>query len=973
MDCLKKIVCIVVSLCMATLACNPEDPVLEKRGRRMAAPRLAGARWAPYSSEPGDLVMTCTEKKAPDLLESAGGDCLNAAIRILERRGSPDLPAAYLLRAARSNNALDLPRALETADDELRKNPGSREARFNKALAQQKLGFFDEAMTSWNQAAANDDPEWAAEARARRKELSDRLAQNSRWHAELDAALQTRDRDAVTKLVMRSPYAATRYFEESDLKDRERLGLLAAVLAETGDRYAVDLLGAVARTNDLSARYNEATARFTAGKGSLELLDSMRVPPDYRDLATRVHMLRGNALEYRDRYLEARTSYETAMRLAGKDASAKAAVLLRRSNNSLALGDQEAALRDAVEALALLPEVPRPWDQSRVYDSAALAMESLREFPLALQYRNAAVAATNKPPVSSKYQSIALRQRADTLAAMGRPTEAIRDLNTAADLAESVANTNQRALLKMRIDEIAAQLLVGRSPRDAVAKLTDAIALAPAQDSSHRVILRYKRAIARRAADDPAAEEDLREAFRILQTEALGLLESRHRGQFEELWTKYFARFEAMQRDLIVSRIGVNDVNGAFVYAEQTRAFEPMHLLLQTGAAPPGFVRIQTVADLGPSKASLPADTVVLQYLVLADRTYVWVLTRDRLRLVPLPVAHYQIEEWANQTHDAIASGQWPLLHAAMRAAYGQLVREALSATAPRSRIVIVPDGPMHALPFAALNDAGGYLIERASIAIAGSTSLYLYALHRDRELAANAATSVLIVGEPGIDPRLGLSPLPFAEAEARELKSFLYKDAETLYGTQATTRQFLAAAKNATIIHFAGHGRANPARPWTSMLFLAPEGADRGELTAWKLLTEAPDLAKTRLIVLAACDTASGDSVGPEGVAPLVRPLIAARVPAVVGTLTDVSDATAKDLLVSFHCHYRHGDDVAVALQNAQRAMLRKTKSAGAWALFQVVGYAGSPYPRSAALEDNSELFPCQNLLYRSDGLHSQ
>jgi CHAT domain-containing protein len=271
------------------------------------------------------------------------------------------------------------------------------------------------------------------------------------------------------------------------------------------------------------------------------------------------------------------------------------------------------------------------------------------------------------------------------------------------------------------------------------------------------------------------------------------------------------------------------------------------------------------------------------------------------------------------------------------------------------------------------LNDQNGYLIERASIAVAGSTSLYLYALHRDRELASNAATSVLIVGEPGIDPRFGLSPLPFAEAEALELKSFLYKDAETLDGTQATTRRFLAAAKNATIIHFAGHGRANPATPWTSMLFLAPEGADRGELTAWKLLTEASDLAKTRLIVLAACDTASGDSVGPEGVAPLVRPLIAARVPAVVGTLADVSDATTKDLLVSFHCHYRHGDDVAVALQNAQRAMLRKTKSAGAWALFQVVGYADSPYPRPAALEDNSELFPCQDLLYRPDGLHSQ
>jgi CHAT domain-containing protein len=78
---------------------------------------------------------------------------------------------------------------------------------------------------------------------------------------------------------------------------------------------------------------------------------------------------------------------------------------------------------------------------------------------------------------------------------------------------------------------------------------------------------------------------------------------------------------------------------------------------------------------------------------------------------------------------------------------------------------------------------------------------------------------------------------------------------------------------------------------------------------------------------------------------------LIGAGVPAVVGTLWNVEDATAEDVLVSFHSHYREGSDAAVALQRAQVDLLRnKNNNAGlrsvlAWAPFQVIGHASSPF----------------------------
>jgi CHAT domain-containing protein len=300
--------------------------------------------------------------------------------------------------------------------------------------------------------------------------------------------------------------------------------------------------------------------------------------------------------------------------------------------------------------------------------------------------------------------------------------------------------------------------------------------------------------------------------------------------------------------------------------------------------------------------------------------------------------------------------------------AYEQLFRGPLNDPTARSktRIVIVPDGPMHGLPFAALRGArqDDYLLARGSIAVAGSTSLYLYALRRDEQFRASARPKVFVVGNPELD-------LQQARDEAVEL-GLLY-DSVPLLGRDATVQNFLASAKNSTIIHFAGHGIANPQNPSLSKLRLAPHGNDSGELTAEKLMTELSELERTRLVVLAACSSAGGVTVGPEGLAPLVRPLIAANVPAVVGTLWDVNDATTRKLLVSLHCHYRNGDDVAVALQHAQLE-LRKTEHATTWAAFQVVGYAGSPFAHHVTMENTQSEHICtQNSFHRPDGLHPQ
>ena len=1001
---MKKLTCILLFLCSAWMACNWEDPIRFDFGEKRLVPvRLSNAEWKPCCVRPPEIRASCLEpnsrKAALELLVVAGGECLDNTLRAIEKHSPEDLAAAHLIRAHRKKDPVDLLRALKTAKG------------FNRALAQELLGLKTEAIHSWDQ-VVSEGSEWSDEALRRRNRLMN-LREPADQTEELERALQRRDRDTITRIAQAFPYDVAVFFlEQSDLLDRQGALLLSDVLAEGGEPYPKAIVTAMERAADrdtlehgiralrkkdyeraatlleqvenplhLHARYCIA-ALLQAD--ALPLLDSLVpiTPPRYLALSFRIRSLRATALEYQDRYLDAHTAYKDALRFA-PDATRRAAVLNRWSANYTTIGSPDKGLRDALIAISLLPHVASLKEAHLVYGSAAKAALALGYEQEALHYQNAAVQAAQKAVtgtadhVRAKHLlAVGLRERANIHVDLGNSNAAEADLKEAEELAEAAELRDLGPLLRLRAHEVRGDMLLATNPREADASFTEAIKLAAEQDSTYRAVLYFKRAAARRGASQPHADDDVAVALKILRDEAKLLLDMRKPGDYEELWTQYFSRFQTMQHAVIEDLIARNEIERAFVLAEQGRAFEPMHVLLHLQSAPPGFRRIETRQDLHRHLAALPEDTVILQYAVLPEKTYAWVLTRrGGIELVSLRPGRDQIARWQEEVREAILWGQSDVLIRVMRAVYGELFRAPLALSGGAPRIVIVPDGPMHGLPFAGLQGTNRkYLIEERIISGAGSTTLYFYARARDAQFAQTGDPSVLLVGNPAFDPRTGRPELAFALPEVQELRRAYYPGAELLAGAEATVSRFLAAAKNATIVHFAGHGIANPQNPWKSRLLLAPFKDEPGELTAERLMRELSELERTRLVVLGACSSAGGQPVGPEGLAPLVRPLIAANVPAVVGTLWDVNDATSKDLLVSLHCHYRHGDDVAVALRAAQLERLR-TDPLTAWAAFQVVGYAGSPYVPLAPMEKpHSDSVVCtQNSLHRPDGLHPQ
>ena len=248
----------------------------------------------------------------------------------------------------------------------------------------------------------------------------------------------------------------------------------------------------------------------------------------------------------------------------------------------------------------------------------------------------------------------------------------------------------------------------------------------------------------------------------------------------------------------------------------------------------------------------------------------------------------------------------------------------------PDVPVVLIPQGPLFLLPFAAFRDADGRaLIDAHTLLVAPSVQT-LALLRRERTPAAGAA---LVVGNPTLAPlRLDatdieeteLPPLPEAEREAMSVASLL--GAQPLIGASATKTAAVAAMPGAGVIHLATHGIADDVRGQgvPGALALAPDAGDDG------LLTTADIMAlrlRADLVVLSACNTGLGNLSG-DGVIGLSRAFLAAGARSVVVSLWYVPDQASADLMLAFHRALRHTRNKAMALRLAMLDVARAIRT---------------------------------------------
>jgi len=675
----------------------------------------------------------------------------------------------------------------------------------------------------------------------------------------------------------------------------------------------------------------------------------------YLNLYAWTQSARGLLLLYDSQYVDALAQYDDARRTYVQMNDAESVVMtdVRRIGILRVLGDFDKGWPAALEACRNIRRIPFIKERNLLLGEAAAMANALGHPLVALRYAEAAVVVTQKelaatPPEDlgtinrlQGWLSVALRRRATYELRMGQYDIARRDLDEATRLTDT-DNPELRRSLDARLAEVHAQALMHVDPAGAAQGFTEALALSKDLEyRSFRASLYKERADAEKAAHQTAAsEDDLRAAIAELNAEEANLLKHRVAGTYEEIvWRSYFSRFQETYHALIRQLIEEDRGAEAFRYADRARAFEP--LSLASKLTPPDITLEQTQSLLQPG-------TFLIEYSILEDRTYAWVISNHDWRVYTLPVSRETIERWAAALQRAVPARDLDTVDGTLLAAYDALLTAPMASIKDaHPRLIFVPDGAMDGIPFAALRNPATrrYVIQDAPVSVNGSAALYALSLHRDQALPLDS--SALLFG----DPRISSPPLLAAKHEVDEIAKFYEPRAIVFTGSRATIDEFVTRAGENAIVHVAAHAVIDAQRPSHSALLFAQSANDSGVLDAVQLLDRLKP-GRTRLVVLGTCSSAAGLPVGPEGVAPLVRPLIAKGIPTVVGTLWAVDDATAKPLLVSFHQHYREGNDAAVAMQLAQNELLRNSdpglQSVLAWAPFQVIGHGTSPFAAS-------------------------
>lgn len=325
-------------------------------------------------------------------------------------------------------------------------------------------------------------------------------------------------------------------------------------------------------------------------------------------------------------------------------------------------------------------------------------------------------------------------------------------------------------------------------------------------------------------------------------------------------------------------------------------------------------------------QARIPADEMLVEYHYDDNALYVFLLSREGLRVVRGDAGG--LESRVKALRDAIAQPASAAYLPVSQQLYRQLIGPVETMVSGYPKLVIVPHGVLHYVPFAALHDGERYLIDRHAFRMLPSASVVKYL----RDKPVRKSGGILAFGNPDLgDPRYDLK---FAEEEAKAI-------VQTVPGSRAVLRKQASEAmlrKNAdgfSYLHFATHGEFNADAPLNSALLLAKDGEGDGLLTVGKLYSMRLDID---LATLSACETGLGKVANGDDVVGLTRGFLFAGASTIVSSLWQVDDQATSDLMRRFYEGLGEGDK-REALRRAQIETRARYGHPYYWAAFQLTG----------------------------------
>jgi len=874
-------------------------------------------------------------------------------------------PADLSIQSDLAAGELALGKRMEAAERTgrlLQRDPASLPAAFNWALALEQLSIRSGAIAAWERYLTldNESP-WATEAR---EHLSRLRAPRHRWLSDRDALTTAAPgSESEAAVIRRYPHSARAWVQgyllplwmaKSQPADYAKLQSIGQTFLRLGEPFVLRLVEeaehpsdslrdgyrifaeaqAAVRTRDYpgaASLYQEAASRFADAESGMEWVCRAYQASAYQNV---------NELELAVPVLdEIQQGIGTDARFRPVLAEAgmtRALILLRRGdwNGSLATfraaetgarqsGERDLEIELRVRIAAVLDRVAEPEEAEAYRVDVLRELDGLNPGDDALYSAMAeatwAALRAGRPFLAMAFirpqRDIAERSHDPLLLAessgklalaerdLGRLSEVGRHLSEGRRAAQAIKTPTLRDRTLADMSYIAGTTEARSEPARAMASLATAIGI---WDHYH---LRNRSATAHlvrgnaasAVGDLAAAEADYRAGIAQMESERQQLELPMRIAYFEHAGDLFSRLIELLLRE--------GRPADALSVAESERGRSLLDRRTGDRSANPAVpMTAAAVMAMAPSAA-------IMELTLLDGGAAIWLVSGHDFWFARSGQPGGAIEASIERYLAAVNGHDDPAAEKEGRFLYQQLVAPIAVHLHPSQPLVVVPDGALQSIPFAALaSPSGRYLVEERAIAIAPSATLFLSAASSTHP----APTSVIAAAEPS---PTGYDPLPEVAGEVRTIGR-LYGRGKVSIGSEIGPSQFLEAMRKADAAHFGGHAELDASQPDRSaLIFESPAGGEPAMLTAAAIASS--HFTSQPLVILAACSTGRGKVRRTEGADSLARAFLHGGARAVVATLWDIEDHASATLFRSLHRNLRKGLPPSEALRAAQLSML--------------------------------------------------
>ena len=397
----------------------------------------------------------------------------------------------------------------------------------------------------------------------------------------------------------------------------------------------------------------------------------------------------------------------------------------------------------------------------------------------------------------------------------------------------------------------------------------------------------------------------------------------------------YLASLIDFYRMYVAFLMANSEPQRALEVAESSRS----HVLAQRSGRPEA---VQPHTAAAYQKLARQANATLLEYWLSEDRSYLWVITPQRIRNYQLPPVK-SIRSLVETYRSVIMAQRNPLEVAADtgRKLYETLLAPAAENLCPNCRVVIVPDQDLYSLNFESLpagTDTSKFWIEQANVTIAPSLD---YLVDASRRQHAEKGKGLLVMG----DPAPSLAEFPKLEYASREIdsigSSMSSSESKIVRGADARPASYgTAQPGHFGFIHFSAHATANTQSPLDSAVILSGP-PEQCKLFARDVMS-VPLTAE--LVTISACRSAGAKTYAGEGLVGFSWAFLRAGARNVIAGLWDVNDRSTAQLMSRLYTEIAQGSTPAVALRTAKLALIHGGGSYSKpfyWAPFQL--YSGA------------------------------